>query len=149
MIPIFLWNLFLTSYLPNGYSMDVFWKDIPPLIGNTENILRIIVFMLPLVMTFSLKSRQQKIGFVVFLAGLILYFSSWLMQIYLPESNWSNSIFGFMAPAYTTLIWFVGIGLIGNTSVLKIPFISHIYIGSSLAFVIVHSIHTYIVYMRF
>jgi len=129
--------------------MDVFWKDIPPLIGNTENILRIIVFMLPLVMTFSLKSRQQKIGFVLFLAGLILYFSSWLMQIYLPESNWSNSIFGFMAPAYTTLIWFVGIGLIGNTSVLKIPFISHIYIGSSLAFVIVHSIHTYIVYMRF
>lgn len=129
--------------------MDVFWKDIPPLIGNTKNILRIIVFMLPLVMTFSLKSRQQKIGFVLFLAGLILYFSSWLMQIYLPESNWSNSIFGFMAPAYTTLIWFVGIGLIGNTSVLKIPFISHIYIGSSLAFVIVHSIHTYIVYMRF
>ena len=128
--------------------MDFFWNDIPVFIGNVENILRIVVFILPLLMILSLKTKIQRIGFVLYILGIIIYFLSWAVQIYLPDGLWSKSILGFMAPAYTTIIWFVGIGLIGNKSFLKIPYMSAIYIAISILFVIFHSLHSYIVFQR-
>jgi len=119
LIPIFLWNIILVDYLPKSYSPDFFWKDIPNWIGYSENILRIIVFIFPLIMIQSLKTRLQKIGFLSYLIGMILYFLSWVTMIVRPESDWSQSLIGFMAPAFTTIIWFVGIGLIGNKAFLK------------------------------
>ncbi len=148
LIPIFLWNIFLMDYLPEAYGSDIFWKDIPKFVGIGENILRIIVFVLPAIMVFSLKSRMQRIGFSIYLIGTIIYFLSWLMVIILPESNWSQSLLGFMAPAYTTIIWFIGIGLIGKKACFKIPYLSHIYIGFSILFVVFHTLHTYIVFMN-
>jgi len=70
------------------------------------------------------------------------------MLIYLPESGWSLSIFGFTAPAYTPLIWLIGIGLIGSESFLPIPKITAIYLCFSLIFVIIHSSHTFIIIIR-
>ncbi|MFT6502375.1 MAG: hypothetical protein ACJASQ_002501 [Crocinitomicaceae bacterium] len=74
LIPIFLWNILLVGYLPESYGPDVFEKDIPMLVGYGENVLRIVVFGLPIIMIFSLKSRIQKIGFTIYLLGLVLYF---------------------------------------------------------------------------
>jgi hypothetical protein len=70
------------------------------------------------------------------------------MQIYFPQSAWSQSVFGFMAPAYTTIIWLVGIGLIGQSLFLKIPYHYSIYLVFAAFFTTFHSIHTYIVYSR-
>jgi hypothetical protein len=148
LIPIFIWNLIFAKSLPKGYTMDFFWKDIPAIIGNTENILRIIVFILPILMTFSLETKLQKIGFGLYIFGTAIYFLSWIVQIYFPECFWSKNILGFMAPAYTTLLWFVGIGLIGKNTIIKIPYITVIYIIITVCFVITHSIHTYIVFQR-
>lgn len=148
LIPLFLWNIILVGYLPKGYSPDIFWKDIPNFVSYSENILRIVLFILPIIMIFSLKTKLQKIGFSIYLIGLIVYFSSWILVIINPESNWSQSLIGFMAPAYTTIIFFVGIGLIGNKAFLKFPYLSLIYICLSILFVIFHSAHTYIVYQR-
>jgi len=148
LIPVFIWNLIFVKSLPKGYAMDFFWKEIPAIIGNTENILRIIVFILPVSMLFSLQTKLQRTGFGLYISGIILYFLSWIVQIYFPESFWSKSILGFMAPAYTTIIWFAGIGLIGKNSFIKIPGMSAIYIVISTVFVIVHSIHCYIVFQR-
>lgn len=148
LIPLFLWNIILVGNLPKSYSPDIFWKDIPKFIGYSENILRIILFVLPVIMIFSLKTRLQKIGFITYLSGLILYFSSWIIMIISSESNWSKSLIGFMAPAFTTIIFFVGIGLIGNKAFFKFPYLSLIYIGLSILFVIFHSTHTYIVFQR-
>lgn len=148
LIPVFIWNLVFINYLPKGYTPSFFWKDIPVVIGTTENILRIIVFLIPLIMVFSIKTKQQKIGFIIYLIGIAVYFLSWIVQIYFQQNSWSISQIGFMAPAYTTLIWFVGIGLIGKDSFLKIPYMSAIYVCLSTVFVIFHSIHCYIVFQR-
>ena len=147
-IPIFLWNILFAASLPRGYSMEFFWKDIPPIIGTTENVLRIIVFFLPLLMPLTIKTTGQKIGLGIYLVGLAIYFLSWIMQIYYPASTWSSSLFGFLAPAYTTIIWFIGIGLVGNKLFIKIPYKPIIYIALSAAFVVVHTGHAFIVYKR-
>ena len=147
-IPIFLWNILFAASLPRGYSMEFFWEDIPPIIGTTENVLRIIVFFLPLLMPLTIKTTGQKIGLGIYLVGLAIYFLSWIMQIYYPDSTWSSSLFGFLAPAYTTIIWLIGIGLIGNKLFIKIPYHPIIYITISAVFVFVHTTHAYIVYTR-
>jgi hypothetical protein len=148
LIPVFIWNIIFTGSLPKGYAMEYFWKDIPTAIGVSEKILRIIIFCLPLIMSLSLETRLQKIGLIIYLIGLIIYFLSWVLQIYLPESFWSKSLLGFMAPAYTTIIWLVGIGLVGTKNFLKIPYFWVIYICLSAIFVIFHSTHAYIVFHR-
>jgi len=148
LIPIFLWNIIFASSLPKGYGSEIFWKDIPAIVGKSENFLRIIVFVLPVIMSFSLKTKLQMAGFFIYTIGVILYFMSWIVQIYFPEIGWSRSLFGFMAPAFTTIIWFVGIGLIGSRAFIKIPYMSVIYIFSSFFFVVFHSIHTYMVFQR-
>ncbi len=148
LIPIFLWNILFATSLPRGYSIEFFWKDIPPIVGTTENILRIIAFFLPLLMPLTIKTTSQKIGLGIYLAGVAIYFLSWIMQIYYPDSTWSSSLFGFLAPAYTTIIWLIGIGLIGNKLFIKIPYNPIIYITISAVFVFVHTTHAYIVYTR-
>ncbi|MHC4736532.1 MAG: hypothetical protein ACYTDW_19050 [Planctomycetota bacterium] len=148
LIPVFLWNILFATSLPRGYSIEFFWKDIPPVVGITENILRIIVFFLPLLMPLTIRTSRQKIGLGIYLAGVAIYFLSWVLQIYLPESAWSISLFGFLAPAYTTMIWLIGIGLIGDKLFVKVPYNPIIYMAISTLFVVFHTIHTYIVYTR-
>jgi hypothetical protein len=148
LIPIFLWNILFAASLPRGYSMEFFWKDIPPIIGTTENILRIIAFFLPLLMPLTVKTKRQKIGMSIYLAGVAIYFLSWVLQIYLPESALSSSLFGFLAPAYTTIIWLIGIGLIGDKLFVRVPYKPIIYMAISTGFVVIHTTHAYMVYIR-
>jgi len=148
LIPIFLWNLIFASKLPEPYQMNNFWSNVPKVIGISENILRVIVFLLPLLLKLEINEPRQKIGLLIYMIGICLYFTSWLMQIYFPESSWSRSVFGFVAPAYTTIIWLVGIGLIGNSLFVKVPYHYSIYIVFSVLFVVFHSIHSFIVYSR-
>ena len=148
LIPILFWNVLFASSLPRGYSMDVFWKDIPGYIGATENALRAMVILLPLLMPLKIESRSQKLGLAVFVAGAAIYFASWVALIYFPESAWSRSIFGFMAPAVTPIVWLTGIGLIGETLFAGLAYHPIVYIGLSALFVVFHSIHSYIVFVR-
>jgi len=93
LIPIFLWNIILVDYLPKTYSPEIFWKDIPKLIGYSENILRIVVFVLPVIMIFALKTKLQRIGLLIYLTGLIVYLLSWIINsvvLYRKISNCLN-----------------------------------------------------------
>ena len=146
LLPVFLWNIAFISRLPKGYRSKEIWDNVPTWLNMTENILRAIVFLLPLILIFSLQMKTQKIGFGLYLVGLLTYFSSWLMQMISPNSNWSTSIIGFMAPAFTTVIWLIGIGIIGQQSFVNIPRISTIYVFLSIAFVMVHTYHSYLAY---
>jgi len=148
LVPVFLWNIFLADFLPKGYSHEIFWNNIPNFINYFENISRIVVFALPAFMILSLNTRTQKIGITIYFIGLILYFLSWIIMIFHPGSLWSQSQIGFMAPAFTTVIWFIGIGLVGRKAFIKIPYLSTIYITISVMFVIIHSLHCYIVFER-
>ena len=148
LIPIMAWNVIFASKLPRLYLPDVFEKNIPAFITNGENIFRLIVFILPLLMPIRIEAPAQKIGLALYTAGTAIYFLSWLAQMYFPQSAWSLSAFGSLAPAYTPLIWLVGIGLIGGTLYFSSPYRSWMYITLSILFVTFHLSHTFIVYQR-
>lgn len=146
LIPIFAWNFAFTQILPEAYASPEIWDKIPASLSLTENILRVIVFLLPLLFSLSIQSKGQKNGFLLYIAGVLIYFFSWIIQIYLPGSSWSNSMLGFMAPAYTPLLWLVGIGMIGKKSFVKISRLQSYYFIAVILFVAVHSFHAYWVF---
>lgn len=147
-LPIMIWNIALTNKLPKDYQPDIFWKDIPALLAYAENISRTLVFVFTLLMPLSFSTSTQKRGLILYVCGTILYFSSWLVLIYFPDSRWSSNIFGFMAPAYTPLLWLTGIGLIGNSFYLNLPYRRWFYISIVVIFLIFHNFHTMTVYLR-
>lgn len=148
LLPILGWNLLLTSSLPEGFSRDIFWNEISSFVGLPENILRGLIMVLPAFMILSLKTKTQRLGGWLYLLGVVVYGLSWLLLILTPDSSWSQSMMGFMAPAYTTILWLVGIGLIGEQSFFKIKHVSTIYILLATVFVFFHTWHTYIVFHR-
>jgi hypothetical protein len=147
-IPVFIWNIIFAGMMPEGYSTRVFWKDIPVLIAVGEDFLKIAVFFLPLLIPLSFHSSSQRLGLIIYVVGLLVYGVSWLVQIYFPESAWCNSVFGFLAPAYTMFLWLVGIGIIGDRLFIKIPYHYTVYIIVSAGFVALRTWHTYIVFKR-
>ncbi len=111
-IPVLLWNAIFTSRLPAGYSSDV---GVSQAILILEHVLRIPVFFYPILLPLQINDRYSKAGIVIYVAGVVVYFASWIMQLYFQETRWSTSTLGILAPAYTPLIWLLGIGLIGHS----------------------------------
>jgi hypothetical protein len=81
--------------------------------------------------------------------GALVYFLSWIPLLFFSESGWSTSLIGFLGPFYTPLIWAVGIGLIGRTLYVPIPYHPWIYIFLSTVFVVFHCWHGIIVYTKY
>jgi hypothetical protein len=148
LIPILLWNVIFMKVLPPPFQKKIFWQNIPSYIRIPENLLRIVVFLCPLFMKLSVSEPHQWLGLILYLFGMCLYFWSWIMQINFAKSTWSKSIWGFTAPAYSTIIWFVGIGLIGSTLFVNIPYHYSVYLAISLLFVIFHTSHAFMVFKR-
>jgi hypothetical protein len=148
LLPIMAWNLTFASKLPWAYSEEVFSKDIPSFITIGENIFRLIVFILPVLMPLRIETQSQKVGLLLYVAGIGIYFISWLAQMYFPQSAWSLSAWGFLAPAYTPLIWLVGIGLIGSTLYFSSPYQSWMYFLLSVTFVGFHLSHAWTVFSK-
>ncbi|MCP4143402.1 MAG: hypothetical protein GY755_24455 [Chloroflexi bacterium] len=147
-IPPLVFNIIFADNLPNAFSSDIFDKDIPALIAFPEIILRAFVFIFPLFMPLKLKTKREKTGLIFYLLGISLYFLSWILLISSPESLWSTSIFGFLAPSYTPLIWLFGIALIGDSLYFPIAYKWWYYLLGILAFLIFHISHTFLVYSR-
>lgn len=147
-VPVLIWNILLTDKLPKAFQPDIFLKDIPVHITYGENIFRVLIFALMLFMPLKIVSPVQKQGQAIYIIGLIIYFGSWLMLMFAPESQWSKSLFGFMAPAYTPLFWLGGIALIGDSSYFHFPYRRVFFALFSVLFLIFHNLHTYIVYTR-
>ncbi|MBK7129459.1 MAG: hypothetical protein IPH66_08870 [Crocinitomicaceae bacterium] len=147
-IPILIWNIVLTNKLPKDFQPEVFWNDIPNYLTYGENISRIMVFILTFLMPLNILTHTQKKGLILYLVGTIFYFASWIFLIYFPESWWSNHIIGFMAPAYTPILWLAGIGLIGNSYLFNLPFNRWIFFSVIIFFMAFHNYHALIVYLR-
>jgi hypothetical protein len=148
-VPILLWNAILASRLPAQFLPDIFWKEIPDVVAYGENSLRIVVvFAMPLFFSIGLSTKTQKQGLVWYLAGTAIYFLSWILQIYYPDSGWSTSMIGFLAPAYTPLVWLIGIGLLGEKFYFPVRYRPVYYIAPAILFLIFHNTHTAIVYLR-
>jgi hypothetical protein len=149
LIPILAFNLIFTRQLPATYHTGVFWKGIPQAIAVPENLLRTLVMILPVFMRLGVSTQRQRIGFGLYLAGLLIYFASWIALIAAPRCTWSTSAMGFMAPAYTPVIWLAGIGLIGHQLQFStVPFKPWMYWALSAAFLTFHNLHCFTIYSR-
>ena len=148
LLPIMIWNIVFMDKLPHEYQPEIFWKDIPVWLKYAENISRTLIFILALLMPLSISTLTQKRGVILYLGGTLLYFVSWLVLIYLPDSNWSNNIFGFMSPAYTPLLWLTGIGLIGSSFYFNLPYRRWFFISTAIIFLVFHNFHTMTIYFR-
>lgn len=147
-LPIMVWNIVFASQLPKAFQPEIFWKDIPPFLAYGENISRTLVFMLTLLMPLSISTVTQKRGFYLYIGGMIIYFVSWIFLMYFPDCYLSNNILGFAAPAYTPLLWLIGIGLIGDSFYFKLPFRSWFFILISIIFLMFHNLHVVTIYFR-
>jgi len=148
LLPIMIWNIVFMDKLPQEYQPEIFWKDIPAWLRYAENISRTLIFILALLMPLSISTLTQKRGVILYLGGILLYFVSWLVLMYLPDGNWSNNIFGFMAPAYTPLLWLTGIGLIGSSFYFNLPYRRWFFISTAIIFLVFHNFHTMTIYFR-
>ncbi len=147
-IPILVWNIFLTPKLPEAFQPEIFQSQIPKFIIYGENIFRAIIFALILFMPLRITTPLQKKGLLLYLIGILLYFLSWLLLICFPENHLSSNILVFMAPAYTPLLWLLGIGLIANSFYFNLPFKRWLFILIAVIFLVFHNLHTYIVFCR-
>ena len=148
LVPVLLWNAVLSSRLPRSFSPEVFRFNIPTLLSATENALRIAVFALPFFAPLELATRSQEVGIAVFCIGLTIYFLSWLPLIAAPDSRWSLSAVGFLAPAYTPLVWLLGMSLLMQRLFWQSPYHWWFYLILSIGFLVAHIAHTAIVFTR-
>jgi hypothetical protein len=107
-----------------------------------------IPFGLPGILYFGRKESGQVLGWYLYAGGLAAYLASYLMQIMFPASGWSQSLMGFTAPAWSTLFWFAGIGLVCVRSWLPMPWHRSIYFCGAFLFWIFHVGHTGLVYFN-
>jgi hypothetical protein len=148
LLPILLWNMVFAGKLPQAFQPEMFETDIPGFIVAGENFFRLVIFILPVLMPLRIVSPAQKVGLGLYLAGTGLYFLAWLALMLFPHSAWSLSAPGFLAPAYTPLIWLIGIGLIGSSLYFASSYQSWTYIALALIFVGFHLSHTALVYLK-
>jgi hypothetical protein len=91
---------------------------------------------------------SQRTGLLLYTIGVVVYSLAWVAQIARPQSAWSTSAWGFLAPAYAPALWLVGIGLIGSRLFLPVPYTPWICIALSAVFLVFHNTHSAIVYRR-
>lgn len=147
-VPIFVWNLIFTCFLPPALGSNEFWREIPPLVAYGENSLRIVVVLLPFLMPLEVTTVVQRRGLRMFVAGTVLYVMAWLALMLFPQSWWSTSRAGFLAPAYTPLIWLTGLGLVGRRFYGDWLYRWWVYVALACGFIALHVTHVNIVYAR-
>lgn len=148
--PPLLFSLSLMSRLPAALTPALFNKGIPGVLANGENIVRILVFAMPAFFSIGISTKTQKRGLALYLAGVALYYLSYVALIFFPDSAWSTSMIGFVAPAYTNLFWMIGLGLLGEKFYFqaRLRYRPVFFIAPAVIFLIFHITHAVIVYQR-
>jgi len=143
-IPVLLCNALWYNKLPPPYQPPR-WNKIPKALDIAENVFRFLVFLLPLNMKIELKTQNQSVGLFLYLLGLVVYGSSWIIQIFHTKIAWSTYPVFAMAPAFTTIIWLLGVYFIGENTFIGIPYIHLAYFLIILAFVVLHTYHAFLI----
>jgi hypothetical protein len=138
-MPVIIFNIIFAKYLPENYLRNI--KH--PVIA-IETIARAITIAFSMIMAVNLDSEIGKVGLIVYIIGMLIYFCSYFIAIKVPAISFHNNLIVLLAPYWTSVLWLTGIGLLGNKSFLNIPYHYAIYIAISIAFAIIHSIHGYI-----
>ncbi|HEX2995015.1 MAG TPA: hypothetical protein VHP14_09325 [Anaerolineales bacterium] len=111
-VPLLIWNLVYGPKITDPrITSDA---HSPNWLLIAENMTRIIVFALPLLLALQFKEPLNKTGWVIYIVGTLIYFASWLPFLFASGSAWSNSMLGLLAPRLTPFLCFLGIALIGD-----------------------------------
>jgi hypothetical protein len=129
----------VTKYLPVFYL-----KKINHPIVAMETVARIITIVFSVVMAIKLDNKIGKIGLIVYIVGVLVYFCSYFIAIKIPAITFHNNFVILLAPYWTSVLWLIGIGLLGNKLFINIPYHYNAYLLISIVFAIIHSIHGYI-----
>ncbi len=148
LLPILAWNAAFAPALPGAWSTTEFWREIQPALALAENGSRLIVVALPFLMPLKWNSLGQRLALALFGAGAILYFASWLAILLAPHSHWSTSAWGFLAPAYTPLLWLAGLALLGQRLFWGTWYRWWIYLIPAGVFLASHIGHLALIYVR-
>jgi hypothetical protein len=148
-LPALLFDLVFWNSLPKAFSLDQFWKDIPLAMALGERIGQVFVFALPVLMRVQLNTPRQRLGLKLYGAGMVAYYASWFALMLFPSSVWSSSAVGFVAPAYTPVLWLTGIAMMCDVLyVRRIPYRWWYYLAGSLVFLAFHVSHAFLVFTR-
>ncbi len=148
--PPLLFSLSLMTFLPTALTPEQFDRGIPDILLNIESIGRILVFAMPAFFSVGISTTTQKRGLALYLAGVTLYYLSYGTQNFFPNSDWSKSMLGFAASAYTNVFWTIGLGLLGEKFYFtkRLRYRPIFYIVPAVVFAIVHTTHVAIYHQR-
>ena len=141
MVPVMVWDGLLTGSLPSAYGDPADFQAANPELALGETVSRWLVVLLPILMPIRLTTRRQRRGFALWVVGTAAYFASWVVVIAWPQSAWSLSAIGFLAPAYLALPWLVGIGMMSDRLYVPSPYRWWQYVVLSAVFVVFHVAH--------
>lgn len=140
-LPILLWNIAYTSALPALYQPAVFWQNVPTVIAWGEHGTRVLLFALLLFMPLARHKRGFSAGLWIYIAGSLVYALSWVALMAAPQSSWSLSYIGLAAPAYTPVLWLLGIYLMTDSSYFRFLHTRLLFHLVALAFLVFHNLH--------
>ena len=83
--PILLFSFSLMNRLPAALTPALFNQGIPDVLAKGENIVRILVFAMPAFFSVGISTKTQKQGLALYLAGVALYYLSYLALIFFPR----------------------------------------------------------------
>ncbi|RPH60352.1 MAG: hypothetical protein EHM81_06435 [Chloroflexi bacterium] len=114
LVPLLVWNILLAPMI----TLEQVTSDAhsPAWLLTAENITRIIVFAAPLILPLRFKDNISKTGLAIYIIGTLIYFTTWNPLIWMPNSPWSQSAAGLLAPRLTPFLPFLGIALIGHSA---------------------------------
>ncbi|MCB9563572.1 MAG: hypothetical protein H6708_24505 [Kofleriaceae bacterium] len=147
-VPPLVLSLSLWGLLPVAYSPAVFWDGVPSWLGLCENVARIVVFALPIVLCFGASTPAHRAGWVVYGAGVVAYAASYLLLVAWPSSAWATSLVGFTAPGWSTAIWFAGIAMVCRDSWLVARWRWWFYLVPVAGFLGFHLAHAALIWSR-
>jgi hypothetical protein len=140
-VPVIIFNIVFTKYLPEFYL-----KNINHPIVTMETVARIMTIAFSVIMAIKLDNNIGKVGLIVYIIGVLIYFCSYFIVIKVPAISFHSNLIVLLAPYWTSVLWLIGIGLLGNKLFINIPYHYTAYIILSVVFAIIHSIHGYICY---
>lgn len=148
LLPILLWNLLLAARLPPAFRPSTFTQGVPAHLLALEQALRTLVVLLPFAMPLEVDGLARRTGLLVFALGTLVYMASWLPLVLAPESRWSTSRIGFLAPAYTPALWLLGLALLGRRLWLLEAYRWWWYLVPCALFLAAHVVHADLVHRR-
>jgi hypothetical protein len=142
LLPILGFNLALAGRLPKPYQPPR-WDRIPRALALPENFLRAVVFVVPLLLVVREQGQGTTAGWGLYGTGVGAYALSWVAQLWRPDSRWSRSDAGHLAPALTPMLWLSGLALLAEPGVPGMAYETWMGVTAAAAFVTVHGLHAW------